>query len=67
MHQIQFVDDDALPEGHDFILVQAPAGTAIFYRASAITPRTLEASWAAYRAMRTTQPMLPGTMRHIAS
>lgn len=66
MHAIRFVDDDAMPEGHDFVLVQTPAGAAIFYRISAITPRLLEESWAAYRSMRTTQPMFVGTARRIA-
>lgn len=66
MHQIRFVDDAALPEGHDFVLVQTPTGAAIFYRESAITPRVLEESWAAYRSMRTTQPMFAGAARRIA-
>lgn len=66
MHQIRFVDDTALPDGHDFVLVQAPMGTAIFYRESAVTPRVLEESWAAYRSMRGAQPMSDGSMRHTA-
>lgn len=59
MHHIRFVDDNELPDGHDFVLVQTPLGAAIFYRASAVTPQVLEASWAAYRSMRTTRPAMP--------
>lgn len=51
MHAIHFVDDCELPEGHDFMLVEIPDGGLIFYRESAITPTSLEDSWAAYRAV----------------
>lgn len=51
-HAIQFVDDDALPEGHDFAFVGLPdGGGLIFYRRSALSPESLEGSWAAYRAL----------------
>lgn len=49
MYGIQFVD--ALPEGHDFMFVQTDGGALIFYREDALTPETLEDSWAAYRAI----------------
>jgi hypothetical protein len=49
-HAINFVDDCELPEDQDFLFVAIPAGALIFYRESALTPKTLEDSWAAYRA-----------------
>lgn len=49
-HAINFVDDCELPEAQDFMFVAIPSGGLIFYRESALTPRTLEDSWAAYRA-----------------
>lgn len=48
---IRFVDDDALPAGHDFLFVEMPGGAMIFYRESALSPQSLEDSWAAYRAL----------------
>lgn len=61
MHRIEFVDDDALPEGHDFMLVTCETGALIFYRRSAVTPANLEDSWAAYRALREEQNPPPTT------
>jgi len=58
-HCITFVDDDALPAGHDFVFVELPAGAHIFYRESALTEQTLEDSWAAYRALRRIPPVEP--------
>lgn len=49
-HAINFVDDCELPEEQDFLFVAIPAGALIFYRESAVTPKTLEDSWAAFRA-----------------
>lgn len=49
---IEFVDDEVMPEGHDFILVSEGDGEErLFYRRSAVTPRTLERSWEAYRRL----------------
>lgn len=50
-HSIAFVADDALPAGHDFMLIVSPSGAHVFFRASAVTPAVLEDSWAAYRAL----------------
>lgn len=59
-HRIFFVDDDALPEGHDFLLLSCPSGNVrLFYRRSAVTPETLEDSWAAYRAVAHRDPSAP--------
>lgn len=63
MHRIEFVDDHALPEGHDFMLLTDAAGSALlFYRESAVTPANLEDSWAAYRALREEQSPPPTSM-----
>ena len=51
MHAIHFVDDSELPEGCDFLFVAIPEGGLIFYRESALSPQSLEDSWAAYRAL----------------
>lgn len=59
MHQIRFVDDDALPEGHDFVLLTSDRGALLLYRSGAITPGTLEDSWAAYRATASSSPRPP--------
>lgn len=48
-YRITFTED--LPEGHDFVLVQAPGQVIVVYRESAITPAMLEDSWAAYRKL----------------
>jgi hypothetical protein len=51
-YAVRFVDDQAMPEGRDFVLVQlADDEMVVFYRASAVTARTIEVSWAAYRKL----------------
>lgn len=59
MHSVYFVTDEVMPEGHDFIFVQVPAGAAIFYRRSALSERAIEDSWTAGRALRRTPPVEP--------
>lgn len=58
-HHITIVDDDALPEGHDFVFVSSPAGSHIFYRRSTLDAGPLEDSWAAYRALNRLNPRSP--------
>lgn len=49
-HGIEFVDK--LPDGLDFLFIGMPdGGGRILYRESAICPRVLEDSWAAYRLL----------------
>lgn len=55
-YSIKFVDDAALPEGHDFVLIKAGDEYCIFYRAGAVRPSVLEDSWAAYRALTESPP-----------
>jgi len=44
MYRIEFVDDDVLPEGHDFMLLTDNVSALLFYRRSAVTPGNLEDS-----------------------
>lgn len=46
---IRFVPE--LPDGHDFLLVATTHEVVILYRDSAVCPRVLEDSWAAFRAL----------------
>ena len=59
MHHISFASDEDMPEWHDFIFIQVPEGALIFYREGAVTPKTLEESWAAYRALERRPPVGP--------
>jgi hypothetical protein len=51
MHSVYFVDDDELPVEQDFLLIDLPNGGLAFHRASAVCPKHLEDSWAAWRAL----------------
>lgn len=51
MYAVNFVSDDAMPDGHDFMVVQVGRDFGAFYRASAISASVIEDSWAAYRLM----------------
>lgn len=62
MHCIKFVEDQEMPEGHDFILVETPDGALLFYREGALTEETLMDSWSAYRALRRRPPVEPTRM-----
>ena len=48
MYGIDFVD--TLPGGRDFMFIDLGDGALIYYRESAVTARSLEDSWAAFRA-----------------
>lgn len=50
-YSVEFVQDVDFPAGHDFVLLETPEGVSIYFRSSAVTPTTLEAAWAAYRAI----------------
>lgn len=55
-HRITIVDDDVMPDGHDFVFIRHSAGAHIFYRRSTLDEGPLEDSWAAYRALMWRQP-----------
>ena len=60
MHAIDFVSDDQMPAGHDFMFIEVPhEGGLIFYRESAVSPESLEGSWAAFRAIVASPPPPP--------
>ena len=50
-YSIRFVDDDHLPAGHDFVLVEREGEVMVALRESAVGPSLLENAWAAYRAV----------------
>lgn len=64
MYAISFVDE-LMPE-HDFLLLAAPGGVAVFFREAAVNPQTLEDSWAAYRALCEQEPRPPTTQRSLS-
>ena len=65
-YAIRFVDDDALPDGHDFVfVVLADGGGLILYRRSALSPQSLEDSWTAYRALANPPPIAPPHLRSV--
>jgi hypothetical protein len=49
---VKFVNDSKIPAGHDFMVVALPDGAVTFLRESALSPKSLEDAWAAYRALR---------------
>lgn len=51
MYGVRFIDDDALPEGHDYAMIRTAEDTVFFFKRSKLTPRVLEQAWAAYRAL----------------
>lgn len=59
MHRIEFLSNDQLPEGQDFVLICHGDGVFIGYRESAVCPRVLEDSWAAFRALQQVPPRRP--------
>lgn len=50
MHRVRFVDDDALPEGHDFVFVTIGEQQVGFLRRSAVSEQLITDAWAALRA-----------------
>lgn len=75
---ITFLGDDSFAPGVDFALVAMADGGWLFYRESAVCPRVLSESWAAYRALlaeqdpdgddpeREPESHEPGTLEHRA-
>lgn len=62
-HNVTIVDDDALPEGHDFLFVDHPAGAHIFYRRSTLGAQSIRDSWTAGRAVQQRKPTRPPIAR----
>lgn len=47
-YMIRFTDDDALPTGHDWMLIRMPDAYFFFIRRSGVTEEALMEGWAAY-------------------
>lgn len=45
---IRFTDDDALPTGHDWMLIRTPDAFCFFIKRSGVTEDALMEGWAAY-------------------
>lgn len=60
MYGIRFTGNDAIPSGHDFMLVMCDEHATIAYREDRVTPRNLEDSWAAFRTATGPQYRPPG-------
>lgn len=48
---IEFVDDEAMPDGCDFVLVQGDDWTRVMYRESSVCPGLIRDGWAALHAV----------------
>lgn len=59
MHAIRFIDDQDMPEGHDWVFVEIPHGALVFIRKSALVEQSFEQAWDAYRAAKTYPPVEP--------
>lgn len=72
MHEqraVRLVDDDALPDGHDFVFVSLDNGGVgwIFYRQGALGAELIEESWRAGSALGKPEPARPVDIRHLRS
>lgn len=66
-HAVRVVEDDALPDGVDFVFVSVECGDVgwIFYKRSALSAETIEASWTAGSALGRPGPARSGDVRHL--
>jgi len=48
-YEVAFVDDDALPDGNDWVLVKMPDCWVFAVKRSRVSPQTMQEGWAAYR------------------
>ena len=51
MYEIEYVEDEALPDGHAWALVRQGPRVCLFLKASAVSQEVLEQAWAGYRAL----------------
>lgn len=61
--RIHIVEDEAMPPGHDFLLVAEEGEARIFYRRSTLGEKSLEDSWEAYRRLVGLEPRSPAPLR----
>lgn len=50
-HRVRLIEQDNLPRGHDWALVEHGGRITLFIVEEALTPRKLEEAWAAYRLL----------------
>jgi hypothetical protein len=50
-HLVKFVDDSKMPEGHDWMIVEADGDFVCVLRQSRVCPLVLEEAWAGYRTL----------------
>lgn len=53
MYRVQYVDDDKMPAGHDFVMAEDEDGNVLLFlrQGAGSSPATLEDAWAAYRLL----------------
>lgn len=55
-HEVAFIDDNALPEGHDWALVEVAGDVYFVVKRSRVSPQVLEEGWAAFRHLQRSRP-----------
>lgn len=48
-HQVQFIDDRQMPDGHDWLMIEAGDAIVCVVRKSKVCPEVLEEAWSGYR------------------
>lgn len=56
-YEIRIVEDQKLPAGKDWMMIQSPTECFVFLRADAVCERVLAQAWSAFRAGRVRQPI----------
>ena len=57
-HEVTFIDDDALPEGHDWALAEVDGDVYFVVKRSRVCPHVLEEGWAAFLYLLQSRPTL---------
>jgi predicted DNA-binding transcriptional regulator len=50
-HHVRFMCDKEMPDGHDWLLVEAEDRVICIVRRSMVSPKVLEEAWAGYRLL----------------
>lgn len=64
-YRVRYEEDTMMPRGHDYVLVEEPEVTTVFFRRSMLLlpeleqARILEAAWGAYRHALAATPHIP--------
>lgn len=57
-HEVAFIDDDELPEGQDWALLQVGEDVYFVVKRSRVSPEVLEEGWAAFFLLLQSRPRL---------